>query len=65
MGKTLSEKVWDEHVVRSAAGEPARLGSRGTEHPHGLVEDSDAARLSHVAILTSRILGYQEEPPWE
>ena len=25
MGKTLSEKVWDEHVVRSAAGEPALL----------------------------------------
>ena len=25
MGKTLSEKVWDEHVVRSAAGEPDLL----------------------------------------
>src|ERR1700712_4092225 len=25
MGRTLSEKVWDEHVVRSAAGEPALL----------------------------------------
>src|SRR5918999_4877034 len=22
MGRTLSEKVWDEHVVRSTAGEP-------------------------------------------
>ena len=39
-------------------GEPAWLGRRGAEHPHGLVEDPDAARLSHVAILTSRILGY-------
>ena len=25
MGKTLSEKVWDEHVVRSTAGEPDLL----------------------------------------
>ena len=25
MGKTLAEKVWDEHVVRSAAGEPDLL----------------------------------------
>ena len=25
MGRTLSEKVWDEHVVRSTAGEPALL----------------------------------------
>jgi 3-isopropylmalate/(R)-2-methylmalate dehydratase large subunit len=25
MGRTLSEKVWDEHVVRSAAGEPDLL----------------------------------------
>jgi 3-isopropylmalate/(R)-2-methylmalate dehydratase large subunit len=25
MGKTLSEKVWDEHVVRSVAGEPDLL----------------------------------------
>ena len=25
VGKTLSEKVWDEHVVRSAAGEPDLL----------------------------------------
>ena len=25
MGKTLSEKVWDEHVVRSASGEPDLL----------------------------------------
>ena len=25
MGKTLSEKVWDEHVVRSAEGEPDLL----------------------------------------
>src|SRR5688500_20293280 len=25
MGKTLSEKVWDEHVVRSADGEPDLL----------------------------------------
>ncbi|HEY0641870.1 MAG TPA: aconitase family protein, partial [Nocardioides sp.] len=25
MGKTLSEKVWDEHVVRSAPGEPDLL----------------------------------------
>ncbi|RLV51144.1 3-isopropylmalate dehydratase large subunit [Nocardioides mangrovicus] len=25
MGKTLSEKVWDEHVVRQAAGEPDLL----------------------------------------
>ncbi len=25
MGKTLSEKVWDEHVVRSATGEPDLL----------------------------------------
>ena len=25
MGQTLSEKVWDEHVVRSAAGEPDLL----------------------------------------
>jgi 3-isopropylmalate/(R)-2-methylmalate dehydratase large subunit len=22
MGKTLSEKVWDDHVVRTAEGEP-------------------------------------------
>ena len=25
MGKTLAEKVWDEHVVRSAEGEPDLL----------------------------------------
>jgi 3-isopropylmalate/(R)-2-methylmalate dehydratase large subunit len=25
MGKTLSEKIWDDHVVRSAAGEPDLL----------------------------------------
>ena len=25
MGRTLAEKVWDEHVVRSAAGEPDLL----------------------------------------
>src|ERR1700744_3712536 len=25
MGKTLAEKVWDAHVVRSAAGEPDLL----------------------------------------
>jgi len=25
MGKTLAEKVWDEHVVRSAPGEPDLL----------------------------------------
>ena len=25
MGRTLSEKVWDEHVVRSAPGEPDLL----------------------------------------
>ena len=25
MGRTLSEKVWDEHVVRSAEGEPDLL----------------------------------------
>ena len=25
MGRTLSEKVWDEHVVRSVAGEPDLL----------------------------------------
>jgi 3-isopropylmalate/(R)-2-methylmalate dehydratase large subunit len=25
MGKTLAEKIWDEHVVRSAAGEPDLL----------------------------------------
>ena len=25
MGRTLSEKVWDEHVVRRAAGEPDLL----------------------------------------
>ena len=25
MGTTLSEKVWDEHVVRAAAGEPDLL----------------------------------------
>ena len=25
MGQTLSEKVWDEHVVRSAPGEPDLL----------------------------------------
>src|SRR6195952_601790 len=25
MGKTLSEKVWDEHIVRSAEGEPDLL----------------------------------------
>ncbi|WP_231979750.1 hypothetical protein [Tessaracoccus coleopterorum] len=25
MGKTLSEKVWDAHVVRSAEGEPDLL----------------------------------------
>src|SRR4029078_18781 len=25
MGRTLAEKVWDEHVVRSAPGEPALL----------------------------------------
>ncbi|MCB0883589.1 MAG: 3-isopropylmalate dehydratase large subunit, partial [Propionibacteriaceae bacterium] len=25
MGRTLSEKVWDDHVVRAAAGEPDLL----------------------------------------
>ncbi|MEL0249682.1 MAG: aconitase family protein, partial [Actinomycetota bacterium] len=25
MGRTLPEKVWDDHVVRSAAGEPDLL----------------------------------------
>ena len=25
MGRTLSEKVWDEHVVRAAEGEPDLL----------------------------------------
>ena len=25
MGRTLAEKVWDEHVVRSAPGEPDLL----------------------------------------
>ena len=25
MGKTLAEKVWDEHVVRTADGEPDLL----------------------------------------
>ena len=25
MGKTLSEKIWDDHVVRSAEGEPDLL----------------------------------------
>ena len=25
MGKTLSEKVWDDHVVRTAEGEPDLL----------------------------------------
>ena len=25
MGKTLSDKVWDNHVVRTAAGEPDLL----------------------------------------
>ena len=25
MGKTLAEKIWDEHVVRSAEGEPDLL----------------------------------------
>ena len=25
MGKTLSEKIWADHVVRSAAGEPDLL----------------------------------------
>ena len=25
MGKTLAEKIWDDHVVRSAAGEPDLL----------------------------------------
>ncbi len=25
MGKTLSEKIWDEHVVRSTEGEPDLL----------------------------------------
>ena len=25
MGKTLSEKVWDDHVVRTADGEPDLL----------------------------------------
>ena len=25
MGKTLAEKIWDDHVVRSKAGEPDLL----------------------------------------
>ncbi len=25
MGKTLAEKIWDDHIVRSAVGEPDLL----------------------------------------
>ena len=34
-------------------GQPARLGGRRPQHPHGFVEHADAAMLSHKQILTS------------
>jgi hypothetical protein len=30
MGKTLAEKIWDEHVVRSAEGSPTCCSSTCT-----------------------------------
>ena len=45
-------------------GQPARLRGRRAQHPHGFVEYADAARLSHEAILTSRILRCRGDGQW-
>ncbi len=48
MGKTLAEKIWAEHVVRSAEGEPDLL----------YID----LHLIHEVILASRLLRWQYLP---
>ena len=52
MGKTLAEKIWDDHIVRSAAGEPDLLYI-----DLQLIHEVTSAQASSVAKSVSAIPG--------
>ena len=64
MGRTLSEKVWDEHVVRSADGEPDLLFIEFIPlgfGQYGPVSDAPVAkrhcRIPELVAQLKRIIG--------
>ena len=52
MGKTLAEKVWDEHVVRSTPGEPDLLYI--DLHLIHEVTSPQAVSYTHLTLPTNR-----------
>ena len=55
MGKTLAEKLWDSHVVRSAVGEPDLLRGGGAVGRHVVVRGGEGAiRAAHLAAVEAK-----------